>query len=269
MKASVSSALAFLVAGALFAPVCAEPAGTQPSPEVLRSFFGPWTANVGGPQRPAGQAPAEAAPPVSTVNDRRFPPALEARLTPRSKAAYLKFKDLASKVVEKEAPTPDNNCLPFAMPGETVTTGWPMSIQVTPKVIGILMNIDNQMRFVYMNKQHPADLKPSFHGHSVGHWEGDTLVIDTVGFDERAQFNDGFIHGPGLHVVERYRLTEGGKTLEKTFTFTDPDALTEPYTFTRTVHRMEQPFQEYVNAQNNTLYACPTDTAGSNYRPVQ
>ncbi len=82
-------------------------------------------------------------------------------------------------------------------------------------------------------------------------------MIDTIGYDARAQFTDGFIHGPNLRSVERYRVIEGGKTLEKVFTFTDPDALTEPYSFTRTVHRTDKPFQEYVNAQNNTLYQVP------------
>ena len=134
---------------------------------------------------------------------------------------------------------------------------------------GIHMQIDNQLRLIHMNAQHPADLKPSMHGHSVGHWEGDTLVIDTIGFDPRSQFNDGFIHGPNLHAVERYRVIEGGKILEKTFTYTDPDALTEPYTFTRRQQRTDKLFQEYVNAQNNTLYECPTNVAGSKYRPVE
>jgi len=256
--------------GLAFAPAAMSQAQAQaphqPSAEVMRSFIGPWNGMAReGQQR---QQSADA-PPASTVNDRRFPPALEARLTPKAKAAYLKFKDLASKVVDKEPPTPDNNCLPFAMAGETVSTRWPMMLLVTPTVIGIRMQIDNQVRLVHMNQEHPKDLKPSMHGHSVGHWEGDTLVIDTIGFDERAQFNDGFIHGPNLRVVERYRVIDGGKTLEKTFTYTDPDSLTEPYTFTATEYQSDEPLQEYVNLQNNQLYPCPNAREGSKYRPVQ
>ena len=255
-------------------------APTEPSPAVMKAFDGLWTGFNGGAApgaapatpgaAPAAPAATPAAPkePTSTVNDRRFPPALEARLTPRSKAAYLKFKGLASNVIDKEPPTPDNNCMPFAIPGETVTTGWPMMILVTPKVVGILMQIDTQLRIVHMNEEHPANLKPSFHGHSVGHWEGDTLVIDTIGFDSRAQFTDGFTHGPNLHAVERYRIIEDGKIMEKTFTFSDPDALSEPYSFTRRMRRTDKPFQEYLNAQNNTLYECPTAEAGAKYQPV-
>ncbi len=260
---SVAGLGVVLAAAVLPAASLAGPAPSQPSPEVMASFYGPWTGIT------PRQEPQTPAAPNPTINDRRFPPALEAKLTPRSKAAYLKFKAMATNVVDKEPPTPDNNCLPFAVPGETVTTGWPMLIQVTPKVVAILMNIDDQVRLVHMNEEHPKDLKPTMHGHSVGHWEGDTLVIDTIGFDERSQFTDGFIHGPKLHAVERYRVIDGGKTLEKTFTYTDPDALTEPYTWTRTEHRTDEAFQEYVNAQNNLLYACPTVEGGTKYKPVE
>lgn len=265
---SAVSALVLAVA-ALPAVSFAQPSTPpqQPSAEVMRSFIGPWNGmrrNTDQQQQP----PAEQAP-VSTVNDRRFPPALEAKLTPKAKAAYLKFKDLASKVVDKEPPTPDNNCLPFAMPGEWVSTGWPMIFFMTPKTIGIRMQIDNQVRLIHMNQEHPKNLKPTMHGHSIGWWEGDTLVVDSIGFDERAQFNDGFIHGPDLHVVERYRVVDGGKTLEKSFTYTDPESLTEPYTFTAREFLSDEPLQEYVNAQNNQLFPCPNEKEGSKYRPVQ
>jgi hypothetical protein len=120
-----------------------------------------------------------------------------------------------------------------------------------------------------MNEQPPANLKPSMHGYSVGHWEGDTLVIETTGYDPRSQFNDGFTHGPNLKSVERYKVVEGGKILEKTFTYTDPDALTEPYTFTRRQQKTDKPFQEYINAQNNRLYPCPTADKGSSYQPMR
>ncbi len=155
------------------------------------------------------------------------------------------------------------------MPGEGVSTAFPWHIYVTPKTVGILMQIDTQMRLIHIGAEHPADLKPSMHGHSVGRWEGDTLVIDTVGFDDRAQFNDGIIHSPKLHVVERYRVIDNGTTLEKTYTFTDPDAFTGPYTIVRKAYRTDKPFQEYLNAQNNTLYQCPTSDAGTSYQPFR
>ncbi len=240
-----------------------------PSPEVMRAMNGLWT----GIGRPPGQAATPAPPPppqpTSTVNNNRFPPALEALLQPWAKAGYDKYKAAAAAVVDKEPPTPDNNCLPFGMPGEGVSTAFPWYLHVTPTTVGIIMQIDTQMRLIHIGAQHPADLKPSMHGHSVGHWEGDTLVIDSIGFDDRAQFNDGIIHSPKLHVVERYRVIDDGKTLEKTYTFTDPDAFTGPYTIVRKSYRTDKPFQEYLNAQNNTLYQCPTADAGSSYQPFR
>jgi hypothetical protein len=269
MIRSARIALAVLALCATALPAAAaQPAA--PSLEVMRAMSGTWTALGRAPQQQGKAAPAPAPElPVSTINDRRFPPALEALLRPWAKAGYDKYKDAASKVVDKEPPTPDNNCLPFSMPGESVSINFPMYFHITPKTVGILMQIDTQMRLIHMDAQHPANLKPSMHGDSVGHWEGDTLVVDTIGFDDRAQFNDGIIHSPKLQVTERYRVIDAGATLEKTFTFTDPDAFTGPYTIVRLSHRADRPFQEYMNAQNNTLYECPTAAAGTRYQPFR
>ncbi len=272
MKHSNKTVLRLVVASvaALSAGAVAQ-AAEQPSPEVMKSFYGPWNARGGAQQQAAGERPDPAQ--QSTINDRRFPPTLEAKLTPWARAGWDKFKAAAIAVTkgetEKEPPTPDNNCLPFSMPGELVSTGWPMTVQVTPTIVGIQQQIDTQLRLVYMNKQHPANPPLTMHGHSVGHWEGDTLVIDTIGYDPRAQFTDGYIHGPKLHSVERYRVIDGGKTLEKTFTFDDPDSLKEPYVITRTMKRDTNDVPEYLNAQNNTLYECPTAEHGTPYKPLQ
>jgi hypothetical protein len=81
-----------------------------------------------------------------------------------------------------------------------------------------------------MNVGHPRDLKPSWHGHSVGHYEGDTLVVDTIGLNDKT-FVDGFHtpHTEQLHVVERYRLLDAGQTLELEVTIEDPGAFTTPW----------------------------------------
>jgi hypothetical protein len=82
-----------------------------------------------------------------------------------------------------------------------------------------------QQRLVRLNATHLANLKPSWYGDSVGHWEGDTLVVDTVSLDKRT-WVDGFgtPHTDKLHVVERYHL-RNPDTLEVLFTVEDPDAL--------------------------------------------
>ena len=86
-------------------------------------------------------------------------------------------------------------------------------------------------RIIYMDGQpHPKDLQPSYFGHSVGHWEGDTLVIDTVGFNERTWMSrDAIPHTEQLHLVERLTRTDFA-TLKYEVTFDDPGAYTAPWT---------------------------------------
>jgi hypothetical protein len=270
LAAALSLAAAVVIAPAIAKAQPAPSAG--PSAAVLQAMAGPWV-NMGPTPPPAGQQQAAPAVPESTVNNNRFPPALEAVMKPWVKAGYEKYKAAAiavtSGAVDKEPPTPDNMCLPFGMPGDTVASNFAAQFYFTPKVVGLLLQLDTQMRLIHMNAQHPADLKPSFHGHSVGHWEGDTLVVDSVGFDERSQFVDGVLHGPKLRVTERFRLVDDNKLLEKTYTFTDEDAFTAPYTVVRRSRRADKPFQEYLNAQNNVLYPCPTAEAGSSYQPFR
>ena len=92
-----------------------------------------------------------------------------------------------------------------------VFTGGAIDIIQQPDKITILYNYDHQVRHVRMNQSHPAHVTPSWYGDSVGHYEGDTLVIDTVGF-KVGPFAVvdwyGTPHTQALHVVERYRLID-------------------------------------------------------------
>jgi hypothetical protein len=111
-----------------------------------------------------------------------------------------------------------------------------------------------QQRLVRLNATHPANLKPSWYGDSVGHWEGDTLVVDTVGLDKRT-WVDGFgtPHTDKLHVVERYHL-RNPDTLEVLFTVDDPGAFTTPWSAIATYRKdrsTSEPYIEVVCAENN------------------
>lgn len=111
-----------------------------------------------------------------------------------------------------------------------------------------------QQRFVRLNAAHAASLKPSWYGDSVGHWEGDTLVVDTVGLDPRS-WVDGFgtPHTDKLHVVERYHL-RNPETLEVLFTVEDPGAFTMPWSAIATYRKdrsTSAPYTELVCAENN------------------
>jgi hypothetical protein len=106
-------------------------------------------------------------------------------------------------------PTPSNQCWPGGVPFIFWNIGMQMLQQ--PDKVTILYSNDHEVRYVRMNQTHPAHVTPSWYGDSVGHYEGDTLVIDTVGvkigpFAMVDMY--GTPHSPALHVVERYRLLD-------------------------------------------------------------
>jgi len=127
--------------------------------------------------------------------------------------------------------------------------------------VTLLYSHDNKVRHVRMNVPHPADLMPSGQGDSVGHYEGDTLVIDTIGIKPAAMsFVDPFgtPHTDKLHVVERYRvITDGkGKGLEASFRVEDPGAFTMPWVATVTYRpNRAQALEEVICAENNIGFA--------------
>jgi hypothetical protein len=105
--------------------------------------------------------------------------------------------------------TPSNQCWPGGVPFVLINIG--MQMLQEPDKITILYSNDHEVRHVRMNQPHPAHVTPSWYGDSVGHYEGDTLVIDTVGvkvgpFAMLDMY--GTPHSPALHVVERYRLLD-------------------------------------------------------------
>ena len=93
----------------------------------------------------------------------------------------------------------------------------------------------NGVRYIYTDgREHPRTLEATWNGHSIGKWDGDTLVVDTIGLrDESWLDSDGHEHSTQLHVVERFRRATAG-TLEIERTLADPIALAKPYT-SRTV----------------------------------
>lgn len=88
---------------------------------------------------------------------------------------------------------------------------------------------DHVYRTIYMNAEHPANVEPSYHGHSIGWWEDDTLVIDTIGYEPNSSGLGGSVpSSPGKHTVERLALTEERTRLRYEITVEDPVYLTEP-----------------------------------------
>ena len=100
----------------------------------------------------------------------------------------------------------------------------------SPKEVLIIWRGDSQVRHIYMDVAHSANLKPSWYGESVGRYEGDALVVDTIGLSTKT-FVDNYRtpHTEQLHVVERFHMIEGGKKLQVDVRVEDPGAFTTPW----------------------------------------
>lgn len=125
-----------------------------------------------------------------------------------------------------------SRCLPAGLPKSMdPPNALPMQILINPGQITILFEEFNDFRIIHMGGKHPAadDLDPTFFGHSIGHWEGKTLVVDSVGFTTETTINSfGMPHSEEMHVVERIRRT-GPNTLEDLMTIEDPKAYKRPW----------------------------------------
>ena len=161
--------------------------------------------------------------------------------------------------------TPAANCVPPGMPG-IMTQPYPIEILVTPGKVTIIAEAFSQWRQVFTDgRDHPEDPDLTFNGHSIGHWEGDTLVVDTIGFTtDTALGNFGTRHSDKMRIVERFRLTSPD-LLEVQTTITDPEALTKPWSSTRAYARHpDWTLAEYVCQQNNRNFTTEDGKAGIN-----
>jgi hypothetical protein len=133
----------------------------------------------------------------------------------RPEAAEVLKKHGEISLAGKVYPTPSTECWPLPVPFIFYDFGMQMFQQ--PDNITILYRWSNEVRHVRLNQPHPAQMTASWHGDSVGHYEGDTLVIDTVGV-KLGPFAMVDMYGtpysPALHVVERYRLLDYDATIE-------------------------------------------------------
>ena len=135
--------------------------------------------------------------------------------------------------------TPKERCWPNGVPGFDTYPVQPVYFLQTPKMVLMVWAEDHQVRHIYMNAPHSAHVTPSWFGESVGHYEGDTLVVDTTGLNTRT-FIDNFRtpHTDKLHVVERFRMIDGGKTLEAKIHVEDPGAFTMAWDAVQHYHRI-------------------------------
>lgn len=146
---------------------------------------------------------------------------------------------------------PKESCSPLGVPHIMQLNGV-IQVMPTDEVVVITYMWGMRARIVYLNQKHPEDLQPSYHGHSIGHWEDGALVVDTIGFNDRAPV-DIFStpHTEKMRVVERYSLSDEGETLRVEFTVEDPGAFTTPWSAVASYAATDLPYIEIVCAENN------------------
>jgi hypothetical protein len=213
-------------------------------------------------------------------------------LTPAAAEVVKQHAD--TSLAGRGFPSPRNQCWPEGVP--FIFTNSAVVLLPQPGRITMLYDEDHEVRRVRMNAPHPAQLAPSWYGDSVGRYEGDTLVIDTVGFKIgpfSAVDQYGTPFSQALHVVERYRLIDDdaaraawerggtensrngmgigegwapdpaykGKALQLQFTVEDKDVFTTPWSATKTYRRVFRDWPEQVCAENPHKYSTEKDAA--------
>src|ERR1700704_6018215 len=178
------------------------------------------------------------------------------------------------------------NCLPEAMPSWMLISHNALEILFPPGRVTLLGESDgNRLRRIYTDgRGHPADPDPTFHGHSIGHWEGQTLVVDTVGILPQAYiaFSEavGLPNNGDMHIVERIHLA-GPDTLRDDLEITAPHVLTRTWKTSRILYRqrarkydivegvcLQGGYSEGADADGNAVFVPATQTEGGNILPA-
>jgi hypothetical protein len=231
------------IALAVTAPLHAQsgPQGdTWESIAKLPDFGGLWEVTFGGGPRGGGEP---------------------ASLTPAYAAKLKEYQDATARGEIEDGPAA--NCVPNGMPS-IMTQPYPIEILFTPGKITILIEAYAQWRQIFTDgREHPLDPDLTFNGHSIGHWEDDTLVVDTVGFTTDTSLGGGGMrHSDKMHIVERFRLAAPDR-LEVQTTIEDPEALTKPFARMAAYGRhRDWTLAEYVCQQNNRNFVTDDGKAG-------
>jgi hypothetical protein len=205
------------------------------------NFNGVWRPYRGG----RGADPKLSPPPASPLALKpEYAKAGEARRAAEA-AANQRGEPIASAAV---------SCVPYGMPAMMSVVSYPVEITQTPKQLTIVTEAFNEVRRVFLDKPQEKidDVAPGYYGRSVGHWDGDTLVVDTVGIKESVRYQNT-PHSDQMRITERMHLITPD-VLHDQITIEDPVVLEKPYTFTFAYRR--EPDYEMVEfiCDNNREY---------------
>ncbi len=147
-------------------------------------------------------------------------------------------------------------CWPPGVPSFHLNPVLPIYFLQAPGEVWMFLEPNHEVRRVAMNQRHSENPEPSWYGESVGHYEGDTLVVDTIGFNDITDIdNYRTRHSTKLHIVERFRMNEDKSELEINIYVEDEGAFTTPWSAIRRFRRVDdRPLIETVCAENNETY---------------
>lgn len=245
-KLLLAGLLAGACAGAAFAQTPARTLDLSSGNTAWISEGTEWVAVPGGPQ-PVTFDPRFPYIPNNTGKQPTFRVAdlSNPNLTDFAKAELKKSNDMVHNgfaMYAREA-----RCWASGTPVYLLNPAQPTYWLQTPNKITQVWQMDQQVRHIRMNVPHSQNLKPSWYGESIGKYEGDTLVVDTIGLNGKAHLDN--YRTPTTdktHVVERYRLIDGGEKLEAHVTITDPTVLKQPL---QVVHRWRKVNQTIVESR--------------------
>jgi hypothetical protein len=128
---------------------------------------------------------------------------------------------------------PAGRCLPHGVPDAMLVQVVPFKILQMPGEVAILYEVFNHFRQIFTDgRMLPKVTSPAWMGYSVGKWEGDTLVVDTIGYNDQSWLDDGgHPHTDALHTTERFRRPDAGHMVMR-LTIDDPKTYTKPWTVT-------------------------------------
>lgn len=185
------------------------------------------------------------------------PPASPLVLQPAYAKAYEEQRAAEAAATKRGEPPASAavHCNPYGMPRMMAVASYPIEILATPGQITIVTEAFSEVRRVYLDQpQLPIDdVPPGYYGHAVGRWDGDTLVIDTVGIKESVPGYNGLPHSSEMRIVERMRLV-APDVLHDEITIHDPVVLAKPFTYTLGYRRLpDYKMVEFV-CENNREY---------------
>ncbi|HTX15744.1 MAG TPA: hypothetical protein VMD77_10650 [Candidatus Baltobacteraceae bacterium] len=248
------------LASALFIPITTAQTFTQATPTAadwaaiakLPDFTGVWEEPLGGGSgslilEPGASQQNLSGPPKTAATSKfpTFPRPPGLPLTPEWAAKVAALKAHAAE---------DNttaNCLPPGMP-EIMGQPYPYEFLLTPGQVTIVGEAYMIVRHIYTDgRPLPTDPDPTFFGTSIGHWEGNTLVVESVGFSPLTTIDSITPHSDKMRILERFQLVDPN-TMSIETTVIDPIALTHPYTTTRILKRHRNwTIDEYICEENN------------------